>query len=326
MMHVTGKQFMQLSLPSGDRRRRNKLGKVLVLLFSFLFFLPAFAQDEVTVVYPMVREPFSNVYRDLIAGIRSGYSGVVNEFPVNGHFSRSLLSAHVGGTEQKAVIALGNKSLDVVASANMDAPVYAAVARVEPDSVIERGILLEADAQVYLSRLLEIFPQTGTVHVVYNPEHHQSLIDTATVYLNNKRITFNAAPATDVRTAALAFRDIVKKARRNDAVWLMSDAALIDGTLLKVVLDAAWDKRLAVFSSNPVFVKRGALFAIYPDNIGIGHRLGRMVDEASPDRRHGGVETLKDVKVAFNERTGNHIGVKLTAQTRANIELFLPEM
>jgi len=297
----------------------------MVLLSLFLICAPVRA--EVTVVYPLVREPYSNVYRDFVTGIRQAYPGKVNEYPINSHFSASLLFSGAERESQRAVIALGNKSLEAVVSAGVDVPILAAVTQIDENYSVNGGIVLEADAEIFLSRLLELFPQAGAVHVVYDPSRHQALMDAAAIYLKKRNVLLNSVRATDLRGSALAFRGIVKQARRGDAIWLMSDASLIDGTLLKLVLDTAWDKKLAVFSSNPVFVKRGALFAIYPDNIGIGYRLGKMAHEiTSGKRKTAAMETLRDVKVAFNERTGNHIGVKLTSQSRANIEFFLPEM
>jgi putative ABC transport system substrate-binding protein len=283
------------------------------------------AKEKIAVVYPVVREPFSSIYRDFLAGIKSGYPGEVVEYPVNGIEGEKLSRELSKNDAPKAFIALGTKSLNFILASKVDKPVFAAVTKLNTRQVVAGGVLLKPGAEVYLDRLMEIAPNTSRIHVVYNPEIHRELIAQAAAYLNKSNIEFHAVAATDIRKAALGFRKIVEGASHGDAVWLISDSGLIDESLLSLVLDAAWDKHLAVFSSNPLFVKRGALFAIYPDNVVIGIRLGNMVEKALSGKQKATLMSLRDVKIAFNERTGNHIGIKLSSKTRENVDLFLPE-
>jgi len=293
--------------------------------FFLIFCFQVCANEEIGVVYPIVREPFSNIYKDFISGIKAGYPGTVIEYPLNGTDNVNFTKIISDQNSTKAIIVLGNKSLNTVSSLALNKPLFAAVTRLDSNQKIEGGILLKPGAKVYLSRLMEIAPQVAFVHVVYNPNNHQDLIDDAETYLKKNNIVLNAVPAIDIREAALGFRQVAKNSKNGDAVWLISDSGLIDGSLISLILDTAWDKNLVVFSSNPVFVKRGALFAIYPDNVLIGARLGSMAHDFLSGKSIDNIQSLRDVKVAFNERTGNHIGIKLSLKARENIELFLPE-
>lgn len=324
---MTGKMFMPWKY---FYRRRGVVARFVCYLVVSLLVFPVIevdAQDEITVVYPIVREPFSNVYRDFISGIKKGYNGSVREYPINGSIPLSLVRPGSDEHRKKAIIALGNKSYTALSAMDVKLPVYAALTRATDGNALYGGVLLEAGAESYLSTLLEIVPQVRHVHVVYNPVRHKPLVNEAVDYLEKRSISLNHMPANDIRESARSFREIVKKAKKGDAIWLMSDSELVDGSLLGLVLDAAWEKKLIVFSANPVFVKRGALFAIYPDNIGVGYRLGQMA-QAPVDgvRVRKMLEPLRDINVAFNERTGNHIGVSLSPAAREKIELFLPEM
>ena len=320
--------ILTMKVNSGKTARpgtRFSLVAWLALLWS-LTCSPAMADENIAALYPLVREPYASIYRDLLRGLDQGYPGRVVELGLNGEVLVSHFESNMSAGTQ-AIVALGGKSYEAMVQLETELPLFATVTKLEGSHRLSGGILLEPEADIYLSRLLDIHPRTARVHVVYNPERHQKLIDQAKVFLDNRDIAFNYQPAGDLRSSALAFRDLVKGARDGDAVWLISDPRLIDGSLLSLVLDVAWEKHLAVFTSNPVFVKRGALFAIYPDNFNIGMRLGTIVADTLQGRRKPGqVESMQDVDIAYNERAGKHIGIELRPETRERIELFLPEM
>src|SRR5690606_25167013 len=161
------------------------------------------------------------------------------------------------------------------------------------------------------------------VYVVYNPENDQLLIDDARLFLSQKGIKINAIAASNIRQAAAGYQSILKNAKAFSAVWLLPDSSFLDMSLLSTVLDVAWEKKLIVFSSDPLFVKHGALFAIYPDNKKIGLTLGLIAQEVH-DNKPQGLQSLRDVRLAVNQRTLNHLGIELSPQVKAKIELMLP--
>ncbi len=94
---------------------------------------------------------------------------------------------------------------------------------------------------------------------------------------------------------------------------------------MPVILKEAWDKNLLVFSSNPEHVKRGALFSLYPDNRGLGRSLAQLTLERlkSPPKPPA-VLALKDLLIAVNARTAEHLGLRLTNQARRRFDLVFP--
>jgi ABC transporter substrate binding protein len=283
------------------------------------------ASEKLGVVDPLVREPFSRVYSDIVAGIKDSYPGEVINYPVNGDLSHLQNADNLPGEKVPGMlIALGNKSLNATKGINI--PVIAALSKAPADRQLNGIIILKPSAATYLSRLLALYPTVKTVHVVYNAKEHNHLIEEARDYLKKKNKYLNAIPASDIRGSALGFRKIVDSAHVGDAIWLIADGGLIDSSILSRILDSAWDKRLAVFSSNPQFVKRGALFAIYPDNFALGQRLAKMaVDLSQPSIAGNHTAYLEDVKIAYNDRTGDHIGIKLSSETKTSIDLILPD-
>ncbi len=306
--------------------RKNGLTQRLLLLVALICVQHyASGAEDMAVFYPIVREPFSLVYSDLLSGLSKEYPGEITAYSIEGEASD--LAANPINVAEKIVVALGNKSLEAVANQDVGKTVFAALTQLDPRRKLAGAIILKPGAETYLSLLMDIQPAVGAVHVVYDPERHGDLIAEATKYLTRHGKKLNPVAVSNIRESAQGLRRIVREARSGDAVWLIPDSGLLDASMLDVVLDAAWDKRLAVFSANPSFVKRGALFAIYPDNVAIGERLARMVLDVTQGKLpKGRVEYIKDVKVALNERTASHIGVRLTPEIKKSIDVLLPEL
>lgn len=279
---------------------------------------------QLAVIYPKVREPFASIYRDFITGIQGDFSGIVEQLQINGTL-RHQISRRDQDQSPHVYVALGNNSLGLLLDIPVEKPIVAALTNRRSEGAVTGGVYLRPGAAVYLSKLLEVHPEVAAVYTVYNPDKHGELIEEGEALLAEHGIELKSVPARSLREAAQGYRRVLDQAERGSALWLMADGGLIDGSLLSMILSVAWNKHLAVFSSNPQFVKHGALFAIYPDNVGIGQRLGRIAENvARGDHDNAGLEPLQDVKIAYNERTGDHIGIKLPPKFRAGIDLLMP--
>ena len=111
-------------------------------------------------------------------------------------------------------------------------------------------------------------------------------------------------------------------------MWLLPDPVAVDDRLiLPLLLRGAWDQSILVFSSNPAHVRRGALFALFPDNKEMGKSLARMSEiyikggEASMDNN---IVPLHDLQAAINVRTAEHIGLFISDEQRQKFSLIFP--
>ena len=78
-----------------------------------------------------------------------------------------------------------------------------------------------------------------------------------------------------------------------------------------MVLRAAWDRNLVVFSSNPSHVPKGALFALFPDNNAMGRHLAQQLRK--PASASARLLPLEQLDTAINIRTADHLGLGLSA-------------
>src|SRR5471030_3135269 len=114
---------------------------------------------------------------------------------------------------------------------------------------------------------------------------------------------------------------------RLDALWLPPDATTVDeSTILPLVLRESWERNLPIFSSSVLHVKKGALFALFPNNTELGRDLAKLATAVlgGEPQKHG-VTPLRAVRTAFNWRTASHIGLNMDANQQRGFDFLYPE-
>jgi putative tryptophan/tyrosine transport system substrate-binding protein len=136
----------------------------------------------------------------------------------------------------------------------------------------------------------------------------------------------NAYAADDMREAVKKFRVILDQVKdSSDGVWLLLDNILPDKTIMPMALEAAWQHRVVLFSNNPSHTRRGALFALFPDNTQMGYSLAGLALAMIKERpRQPVVLPLSDLKVSINRRTASHIGLNYTKAAEEELDVIYP--
>jgi putative ABC transport system substrate-binding protein len=278
----------------------------------------------IAVIYPETSGAYSQVFESIIAGVQQ--TPGVRVLP------RALASAAQGDEVQAwlnderpdAVIALGQRGYNIAKGLAADTPVVVGATLMAPDGV--SGISLAADPEQFLRRLGELTPRVKRVFVVYSEKHNGWLVRRAERLAERYGIQLLASEAADMRTAVKNYLDVLDAVReQQDAIWLPLDIVAPDKTVLPLILEAAWKKRLVVFSDNPSHAEKGALFSLYPDHEGMGRRLANMaLGMAQHGRTDPGVEPLRDLRIAVNLRTASHLGMLYTPSQERDFALVFP--
>ena len=99
-----------------------------------------------------------------------------------------------------------------------------------------------------------------------------------------------------------------------------------EGTILPLVLKESWSRSVPIFSSSFLHVKKGALFALYPNNVELGRNLANSAMGAlTGEARKRGVAPLREVHIAVNLRTASHIGLNIGYQQQRGFDFVFPE-
>ena len=137
-------------------------------------------------------------------------------------------------------------------------------------------------------------------------------------------LKLEAVVASNVMENAQYYQRILSGLGKGDALWLLQrDSSLKDRNVLANILERAWLQDFVVFSNNPSHVKKGALFAMYPDNKALGATLGRLVLGLEKGESNT-VAALESLQVAVNMRTAEHLQLGISRTQREQFDLVFP--
>ena len=287
---------------------------------------------ELVIVYPQVREPFARVFEEIVRGAEDGYEQQVQRVAMTKNQS-PVDFIHV--LDRKSpVLVLGNRLARQAAEQNTDHRVI--VGAVNGDFERVFGISLTPSFEAISNKLSFLVPAVKKIHVIAKPGTTLVDFDLAEGTFLHRGFALVIHEAEDIRSAAGVYRKLMQTLDEQDAVWIQPNGSFVNNAMLSILLQASWEKHFVVFSSNPVHVKRGALFSVYPNNYKMGLSLGRLAQAVANDLPPGyqgaqkqlpetpKMQPLNDVFVTLNERTSNHLGISLTDDMRAQIDLVLP--
>lgn len=311
--------------------RRTRMGLLVLALYSLAGLAGAFGAEPapVAVLYPNVREPYRSVFLGIVQGIKEELKMPVGEYVTGDGEDLAALGGRLREQQFKSVIALGRLGLAVARQFPRDIAVVIGAARMPPPAEARElnGITLTPDPDILFDWLKTLTPGVKRVTTIYTRGQDEWGIERARDTAKFHGLSLNALPADNIREAATLYRDFLAQIKDgSDALWLpQNDTTLDESTLLPVILKEAWEKNLVVFSSNPEYVKRGILFALYPDNVGMGRSLGALALERARDgRKPPAILPLRDLFIAINARTAEHLGLRFSNQEKRQFNLVFP--
>lgn len=284
----------------------------------------------IAVVYPDIGEPYRSVFAKILEGVEAAAGSAVRDYPIASTDDLTDLNARLKRNGTQVVIALGRQGLKAAAAINRDLPVVAGGILTAPETATRSvtSISLTPDPALLFARLKGLLGGVKRVIVIYDPRHNEWLIKLARDAARAQGLELVAYEARDLATAARLYEAAFASSDgRHDAIWLPQDPTTVDeATILPLVLKESWNRSVPVFSSSFLHVKKGALFALYPDNFELGKALASAAQAAmSGDSRKRGMLPLREVHTAVNLRTASHIGLSIGYQQQRNFDFIFPE-
>jgi len=296
---------------------------LVALLLLGQIFLPCNALSSgLLIIYPNVKAPYNKIYEDIIKGIDKNYEGITKQLKLMPDNSEQVLIEKIEQYHPDVLVTLGRHSLKKVRDIKTSIPIVAGAITKTDEAV--SGVSMTPDPEIILSHLLTIAPFVTRVYVVADTDRHTQL-ERADSYLKQQGKILQTEDATSIQQAADKYLKIINRASANDAIWLMRGASLNDPSILMLVLEAAWKKKIVVFSSNPTHVKRGALFSVYPDNEKMGGTLAEIAKQQNQSHtaRNASLVPLRNLHLVVNKRTSKHLGITPNNISGLNIHRLL---
>lgn len=289
---------------------------------------PPAPASGIAVLYPDLGEPYREVFNAIIDGMGEAAGAPVRRYPLEPDGDSAGLQAQLRRSGTRVVIALGRQGLKAASTLDRDFPVVLGSVVAIPEGARRyTGISLTPDPVVLFTHLKRLLPGVRRVIVVYNPQNNEWLLTLARAAARAQSLELDAFEARDTAAAARLYQGLIAAAGSHDAIWLPQDPTTVDeSTILPLVLRQAWRHRVPVFSSSFAHVRKGALFALYPDN----RLLGRALAQTALRLQAGepvppGMLPLQTVLTALNLRTASHLGLTLDYQQQRRFDFVFPE-
>ncbi|MBI3230479.1 MAG: hypothetical protein HYZ45_09960 [Burkholderiales bacterium] len=290
----------------------------------------ASASASIAVIYPNVGEPFRSIFTKIIEGIEDKAKVKVKAIPIESNVDAAELNVQLKRYGTKVVIALGRQGMRTAAGLDRDMTIVVGGVLTVPENESQQltGYSFTPDPAILFTRLKTLLPESKRVFVVYDPQHNESLMKLAREEAKSHNLELVAQPARDLASAAKIYETIFSTIdNRRDAVWLPNDTTTVEeNTILPLVLKLSWNSSTPIFSSNFLHVKKGALFALYPNNVELGRTLAHSaLGILAGETRKRGVAPLRELHTAVNLRTASRIGINISYQQQRTFDFVFPE-
>lgn len=285
---------------------------------------------SVAVIYPEVAPPYNTILLQIIEGINQKFDVKVREYRISNETDTSTLRKQLDDKNTEVIISLGRRGVEVMQTLEWKKPVVIGAVSLTPELVdayrnTMNAIRLTPDPELLFSRLRELSPQAKRIVVITSARKDSWLLMSANDAARKNNFELVVHEALDIRAAANLYSTVMESMKPDtDVLWLPPDDESFDiRNILPVILQSSWDRRIVVFCSNPAHVKRGALFALYPDNKKMGNRLATLAMEAV---KSGGsrIFPAQDVFIAVNVRTADHLGLSKITRRPHDFDVVYP--
>jgi putative ABC transport system substrate-binding protein len=287
-------------------------------------------RSGMVVLYPELGEPYRSIFIKIVEGIENKVGSRLVVYPVGANTDVDVLNTVLKRQGAKVVIALGRQGLQTASLLDKELAIVASGVVSVPDSDARYAatLSLTPDPTLLFARLKGLLPGVKRVYVLYDPQKSEWLIRHAREAAKLHNIELVGYEARDLGTAARTYEQVLQVADgKRDAIWLPQDSTTVDeNTILPLVLRESWSRSVPVFSSSFIHVKKGVLFALYPNNLELGRSLGEVgLSLLAGDTGKKGMMPLRDVFTAVNVRTAGHIGLRLGYQQQKGFDAVFPE-
>ncbi|MER2512512.1 MAG: ABC transporter substrate binding protein [Nitrosomonas ureae] len=321
---------MALTLLTFCQWVRQLLTAWIVLLAMSASAISAVSPNTViAVLYPETGMPYQQIFSEIISGIEKGAEGAaIRSMALPDPPNLSALRHWLDQQSPTVTITLGRIATETYEA--LDSPIPQVIGAFEASLQTRpriAGISLSVDPALLLDTLKKLAPAINRVWVIFNPNTDRWVVDLAQSAAPVFGLEIQTLEASDLRESARRFLDVLERAEpTTDSIWLLANSALVDSqTILPLVVEQSWKRRLVIFSNSLQQAKYGILFALYPDNLQLGRHLAELAQShVRQPHRAFHIEPLRAVKRVLNLKVAAHLKLSITKDIEQQFDVVLP--
>jgi ABC-type uncharacterized transport system substrate-binding protein len=256
----------------------------------------------------VVSQPAVAQYAEVLAGVREVRAADV----VDVADAAAVADALARGPE--VVIAVGSKALEVARARAGSAKVLAAAVLAPGDGI--GGVPLDARAVDAARALRALAPKARTVTVLHPPGASAAVADARAA----ARAAGLEAAFDEIGDVAGFQAAFLHATEGRDAVWILADPRLARPEIVKFMVTAALERRVALIGFLDGMTRTGALLSVAADFRAIGREAGRLASEVASHPSEARAVRFAPGKLSVNERVREMLG--LSGRAPEGAELF----
>ncbi len=304
--------------------------RMLIKLLFLVYFVSveSFAgEGPIGVIFPDMREPYQSIFSAIIEGILEVQGDRVLTISVKKEVDPEHVVDWVNENNIKYLIALGNRGQSMVENINFDVEKVVVGAVLRPpllngDSLFDGGVMLMPSPKLVYEQLGSLVPEVKKIYLVYSAAN-KWYVDIAIERAVEEQYELVALKSGALKESLTIYNDLLEDIESNCAIWLLQDSLSSDVRLiLPRVLAASWEKRIPVISNNAGLVKRGVLFALYPDHFELGVEIASNLEIPPTSKQK--FMPFRAANSAANTRTANHLNLGWSRRTIREFDLVFP--
>ncbi len=295
--------------------------QILIIFFTLIIFPKQIiaANIKVAVIYPDAAAPYANLFSTIIEGMKSHERVDLLYYKIDNTSKIDKISSWITDSKPDVLVALGQISNNFISELKLTIPVITS-ALTRPSSG-HSCVCINSEPKQLFKMLLSLKPNIKRIFYVYNKTYGDWLIPYAKSSAKEFKIELIIKPAKSIQDAALHYKEILNgRLEPTDAIWLPVDNSILGDVIFPEILKSAWQRKFAIFSSNPFYVKRGGLFALFPDY----YKLGKQISDMTTHVDNVIQVSMLHTKSAINIRTARHIGITINNQDIKRYDIVYP--
>lgn len=302
---------------------------LLCLLISTLLSQSVIAENEIsvpiktTVILPIATGAAKMIYDEVIAGIASHPELDVSTIAIGSKEDNATVEEKIKANKSQLIIAVGNRSYKLARTLTTDILIIAGGISGKPNGI--PTVSLTGDPATAFAELHRIAPHIKNIRLVYNDEINGWWYARAQKVAADYDLNIIGYPAKDIKEGVKLYEQLLKDATpKTSAVWIPLRSVVPSKTILPLLLEKAWSKKLAVISNNPSHTKLGGFIAVYPEHKKMGGQLAQFAIHHFQEKDIDRIVGTANLNFAINLRTSSHIGIRLNAKERASFDKIFP--
>lgn len=301
-----------------------RLGQSVILCVIFVGLATQSSADiKTSILVPESSGAAKKIYDEVINGVASHTELDISIIRLTGDTTPADIVTQVKNNASELVISIGNKGYKLVKGQDLGMVVVAGGISGKPNGI--PTLSLTGDPEPTFRELKALAPHITDLRLVYHEETNGWWYQRAKSIGQKYGIEVIGYKAKDLKTGVKLYEQLLKEAKpKESAVWIPLRSIVPSKTILPLLLEQAWKKKLSVISNNPSHTKLGSLIALYPDHGEMGSQLAEFAIAHYQGNNAPKIVGTTTLRIALNSRTSSHIGLRLSRKDFQRFDKIFP--